>query len=55
MERVRPYVASVSQAGARFRLPVALSPVGPPDADGIRPVEVYLQRRRLPAEDARAK
>jgi hypothetical protein len=50
MERVRPYVASVAQVKGRFRLPVALTPVGPPDADGIRPVEVYLQRRRLPTD-----
>lgn len=48
MERVKPYIASVAQFKGRFRLPVALTPVGPPDADGVRPVEVFLQRRRLP-------
>lgn len=50
MERVRPYVASVADVNGRFRLPVALTPVGTPAENGIRPVEVYLQRRRPPAD-----
>lgn len=45
MERMRPYIAGLTRAKASFQYPLAVSPVGPVDKDGTRPVEVYLKRR----------
>jgi len=45
MERLRSYVAALNRAHRMFKPPVALSPVGPVDRDGTRPVELFLMKR----------
>jgi hypothetical protein len=45
MDRLRPYIGGLTRAQANFAIPVALSPVGPKDAEGMRLVEVYLKRK----------
>jgi type IV secretory pathway VirB10-like protein len=45
MERMRPYIAGLTRSQPGFKLPVAVSPVGPKDANGVRPIEVYLKRK----------
>jgi hypothetical protein len=54
-DRVQPYVAAMkrigvgdygkAQQGPGFAAPLALSPIGPKDADGVRLVELYLKRK----------
>jgi hypothetical protein len=43
-DRLGPYVAGMTRAMVQFDRQVAASPVGPPDADHVRPIEVYLKR-----------
>jgi hypothetical protein len=45
MDRMRPYIGGLTRAQANFTIPVAVSPVGPKDAEGMRLVEVYLKRK----------
>jgi hypothetical protein len=48
MERMRPYIAGLTRSQPGFKLPVAVSPVGPKDSNGVRPIEVYLKRKPPP-------
>jgi hypothetical protein len=60
-DRVQPYVAAMkrigvgdygkAQQGPGFAAPLALSPIGPKDADGVRLVELYLKRKPLAVVD----
>lgn len=60
-DRVQPYVAALkrigvgdygkAQQGPGFAAPLALSPIGPKDADGVRLVELYLKRKPLTVVD----
>jgi hypothetical protein len=45
MERLRPYIAGITRSQAGFKRPLAVSPVGPKDSNGVRSIEVYLKRK----------
>lgn len=45
MANMRAYIAGLTRSRDAWEMPVAVSPVGPKDERGERPVEVYLKRR----------
>jgi hypothetical protein len=45
MQRRRTYMEGVRLSLPNFRQPLAMSPVGPPDGNGVRTVELYMKRK----------